>query len=79
MCWRLGLGPGGLTRGLLAVRRRAPRVLAVEKDARCLPALAEVAAAYPGQSGRWSRAMPLQIDPLTRLTPPIKYRRQPAL
>ncbi len=43
----VGPGPGGLTRGLLASGAR--RVVAVEKDARCLPALAEIAGAYPGR------------------------------
>ena len=43
----VGPGPGGLTRGLLA--EGAGRVLAVEKDARCLPALAQIAAQYPGR------------------------------
>ncbi|MEO0484520.1 MAG: 16S rRNA (adenine(1518)-N(6)/adenine(1519)-N(6))-dimethyltransferase RsmA [Pseudomonadota bacterium] len=43
----IGPGPGGLTRGLLAEGAR--RVVAIEKDTRCLPALAEIAEAYPGQ------------------------------
>jgi 16S rRNA (adenine1518-N6/adenine1519-N6)-dimethyltransferase len=43
----VGPGPGGLTRGLLV--EGAARVVAVEKDARCLPALAEIADVYPGR------------------------------
>lgn len=65
----IGPGPGGLTRGLLAEGAR--RVLAVEKDARCLPALAEIAAAYPGQL-EVINADALEIDPLAKLTPPIR-------
>ncbi|MDQ0468308.1 16S rRNA (adenine(1518)-N(6)/adenine(1519)-N(6))-dimethyltransferase RsmA [Labrys wisconsinensis] len=43
----VGPGPGGLTRALLACG--AERVVAVERDERCLPALAEIAARYPGR------------------------------
>src|ERR1700744_5261016 len=45
--YEVGPGPGGLTRALLA--EGAEKVIAVERDERCLPALAEIAAAYPGQ------------------------------
>ena len=43
----VGPGPGGLTRALLM--QGAARVIAVERDERCLPALTEIAAAYPGR------------------------------
>jgi 16S rRNA (adenine1518-N6/adenine1519-N6)-dimethyltransferase len=45
--YEVGPGPGGLTRALLA--EGAAKVIAVERDQRCLPALAEIAAAYPGK------------------------------
>lgn len=65
----VGPGPGGLTRGLLA--QGARKVLAIEKDARCLPALAQIADAYPGRL-EVLNADALDIDPLRYLTPPIR-------
>ena len=65
----IGPGPGGLTRGLLAEGAR--RVLAVEKDSRCLPALEAIAAACPGRL-EVLNADALAINPLDHLTPPIK-------
>ncbi|HMN84701.1 MAG TPA: 16S rRNA (adenine(1518)-N(6)/adenine(1519)-N(6))-dimethyltransferase RsmA [Bauldia sp.] len=43
----VGPGPGGLTRALLA--EGAEKVVAIERDERCLPALAEIADRYPGR------------------------------
>ncbi len=42
----VGPGPGGLTRALLAA---GADVVAIERDARCLAALGEVASRYPGR------------------------------
>lgn len=42
----VGPGPGGLTRALLAA---GARVTAIERDRRCIPALAELGDAYPGK------------------------------
>ncbi len=44
--FEVGPGPGGLTRAIL---RAGARLVAVERDDRCLPALAELADAFPGQ------------------------------
>ncbi|MGV3574686.1 MAG: 16S rRNA (adenine(1518)-N(6)/adenine(1519)-N(6))-dimethyltransferase RsmA [Devosia sp.] len=43
----VGPGPGGLTRALLAEGAR--EVIAIERDARALPALAQISDAYPGR------------------------------
>jgi 16S rRNA (adenine1518-N6/adenine1519-N6)-dimethyltransferase len=43
----VGPGPGGLTRALLAEGVR--KVIAIERDERCLAALGEIAAAYTGR------------------------------
>ena len=45
--YEVGPGPGGLTRALLD--EGADKVIAVERDARCLPALEEIARAWPGK------------------------------
>ena len=64
-----GPGPGGLTRGLLAEGAR--HVLAIEKDARALPALTEISEAYPERL-TVINGDALEIDPLAHLTPPIR-------
>ncbi|KQY19651.1 16S rRNA (adenine(1518)-N(6)/adenine(1519)-N(6))-dimethyltransferase RsmA [Rhizobium sp. Root482] len=43
----VGPGPGGLTRAILSLGAR--KVIAIERDSRCLPALAEIAEHYPGR------------------------------
>lgn len=44
--YEVGPGPGGLTRALLI--EGASKVIAVERDERCLPALEEIATSWPG-------------------------------
>jgi len=65
----IGPGPGGLTRGLLAEGAR--RVLAIEKDDRCIPALQEISEAYPNKL-EVLLGDALEIDALAHLTPPIR-------
>jgi len=65
----IGPGPGGLTRGLLA--QGARRVLAIEKDSRCIAALNEIAQAYPDRL-QIIEGDALEVDPLAHLTPPIR-------
>lgn len=65
----IGPGPGGLTRGLLAEGAR--RVLAIEKDPRCIAALNEISDAYPGRL-QIIEGDALEIDPLAHLSTPIR-------
>ena len=65
----VGPGPGGLTRGLLMEGAR--RVLTVEKDRRCLPALAQVAERWPGRL-EVVEGDAMAGDFLSRLAPPRK-------
>ncbi|QFT32704.1 Ribosomal RNA small subunit methyltransferase A [Labrenzia sp. THAF82] len=58
----IGPGPGGLTRALLA--SGAKKVVAIEKDSRCLPALAQIADHYPGRL-EVIEGDALQIDPVS--------------
>jgi 16S rRNA (adenine1518-N6/adenine1519-N6)-dimethyltransferase len=64
----VGPGPGGLTRALLALGAR--RVVAIERDTRCLPALAEIAERCPDRlivvEGD---AMRIDIAPYARSAP----------
>lgn len=65
----IGPGPGGLTRGLLAEGAR--HVLAIEKDPRCLPALHQIAQAYPGRL-TVIEGDALKIDAAALLTAPVR-------
>ena len=61
--FEVGPGPGGLTRALL---RAGAKVIAVERDDRCLPLLAELGDAFPGQlTVIADDAMAVDIDALT--------------
>ncbi len=65
----VGPGPGGLTRGLLVEGAR--HVVAVEKDPRCIAALDEITAVYPGRLTVLN-ADALHIDPAEYLASPIR-------
>ncbi len=58
----IGPGPGGLTRALLEAGAR--KIVAIEKDRRCIAALAEVAEAYPERL-EIIEADAMEIDPRT--------------
>ncbi len=65
----IGPGPGGLTRALL--NEGARHVVAIERDERCLPALAEISDHYPGRLNVIS-ADALALNPMEHLNGPIK-------
>jgi 16S rRNA (adenine1518-N6/adenine1519-N6)-dimethyltransferase len=65
----VGPGPGGLTRALLLEGAR--RVVAIERDERCLPALAAIAAAYPGRL-EVLHGDALAVNPAPFLAPPVR-------
>ena len=65
----VGPGPGGLTRALLS--HGAAHVIAIEKDARCLPALHAIADHYPGRL-TVVEGDALRIDPATLTEGPFK-------
>ncbi len=65
----VGPGPGGLTRALL--HEGARKVLAIEKDARCLPMLDDISARYPGRL-KVINADALAVDVSKHLTPPVR-------
>jgi 16S rRNA (adenine1518-N6/adenine1519-N6)-dimethyltransferase len=65
----IGPGPGGLTRALLAAGAR--RVVAIERDQRCLAALGELAAAYPGRLELMAGDA-LKLDPVALSSAPRK-------
>ena len=65
----VGAGPGGLTRALLAEGAR--RVIAIERDPRCLAALKELADAHPGRLDLVAGDA-LALDPADLCPPPRK-------
>ncbi len=65
----IGPGPGGLTRALLM--NGARRVVAVERDRRCLAALTEIAAHYPGRL-EVIEGDALEIDPRDHFDGPVQ-------
>jgi 16S rRNA (adenine1518-N6/adenine1519-N6)-dimethyltransferase len=65
----IGPGPGGLTRALL--EEGAARIVAIERDPRCLAALGELASCYPGRL-ELVAGDALALDPVTLSEPPRK-------
>lgn len=67
----IGPGPGGLTRALLA--EGAGHVIAIERDARFYPVLAEIAARYPGRL-TLLQGDAMRIDPRPAIPPDLRPR-----
>ena len=65
----IGPGPGGLTRALLMEGAR--KVVAIERDNRCLSILEQVSAAYPDRL-EVIEGDALEINPLPHLNAPIR-------
>ena len=65
--YEVGPGPGGLTRALL---RAGAIVTAVERDRRCLPILADLAEAFPGQL-RVIEDDAMKVDPVKEIGMPF--------
>ncbi|WP_164116639.1 16S rRNA (adenine(1518)-N(6)/adenine(1519)-N(6))-dimethyltransferase RsmA [Sphingorhabdus sp. Alg239-R122] len=65
--FEVGPGPGGLTRAALMA---GAKVTAVERDARCLPALIELGKAFPDQL-RVVEGDAMQIDPVQEISAPF--------
>jgi 16S rRNA (adenine1518-N6/adenine1519-N6)-dimethyltransferase len=65
--YEVGPGPGGLTRALL---RAGAHVTAVERDRRCLPILATLSEAFPGQL-RVIEDDAMRIDPALEIGAPF--------
>ena len=65
----IGPGPGGLTRALLAAGAR--RIVAIERDRRCLAALGELSTACPGRLDLVAGDA-LELDPANLSEPPRK-------
>ncbi len=72
----VGPGPGGLTRALLAAG--AARVVAIERDERCIAALEEIAQRYPGRltivaADALTVDMAASVPPTTRIVANLPY------
>lgn len=65
----IGPGPGGLTRALL--KEGARHVVVIERDERCITALEDIAAAYPGRLTILSGDA-LGVNPTPYLTAPVR-------